>query len=157
MMHSDIHESRVYYNIVEANATIPRLELLFAELGRIQGEVNELSRQAREQGVEIDPDAIELGGDESEGLHGIEERMAALTAEYADRLADIDDLGVIVDDLDSGVVNFYSWIKGREVFLSWQTGEPEISHWHAVTENSIARRHIKHLIKSHRPAEISLH
>ena len=154
-----MHERRVYYNIVEANAMIPRLEHLFAELGRIQRRVNDFTRRASELGVEVDAESLERDGERSGHpvRRQIEERLRELARDYADALAEIEELGVIVDDLDGGVVNFYSWIEGREVFLSWQTGEPEIGHWHAVTENVIARRALKHLVKSHRPVDIAFH
>ena len=154
-----MHERRVYYNLAEANAMIPRLEHLFAELGRIQRKVNDLTRRARELGVEVDAGALEREGERSGHpvRRQLGERLRELSRDYDDALAEIGELGVVIDDLNGGVVNFYSWIEGREVFLSWQTGEPEIGHWHAVTENAIARRSLKHLVGSHRPAEIALH
>ncbi|MFH0799939.1 MAG: DUF2203 domain-containing protein [Pseudomonadota bacterium] len=152
-----MHESRVYYNIFEANAQIPRLEHLFAELAKIQRQVNALSRRALELGVEL---SFDIDAEACNNLHPLKgqlaDKMKAFSEEYSDKLHEIAALGVIVDDLDMGIVNFYSWIDGREIFLSWQYGEPEIAHWHAVTENAIARRPLKKLVSS-RPAEASLH
>lgn len=153
-----MHENRVYYNLFEANALIPRLSHLFAELGRVQRQVNRLIKYAERLGVTIDLD--ERGGEDRPGGHPvrrqIEERLRSFTEEYAERLAEIERLGVIIDDLDLGIVNFYSWFEGREIFLSWQFGEPEVGHWHAVTENSIARRSLRHIL-ARRPAEAQLH
>lgn len=157
-MSENIHESRVYYNLVEANAAVPRLELLFAELGRIQQEVNSLVRRARKHGVDIDPESIGKSPPPRNSVRRqIEDRLIEYTRDYDELLDEIRSLGVVIDDIDAGSVNFYSWIDGHEVFLSWQTGEPEIAHWHAVTEDSTARRSLRHIVKSHRPAEVSLH
>ena len=157
-METDIHESRVYYNIVEANAMVPRLEFLFSELGRVQREVNAILRRAEEHGFEIDAeDLCERPPSANPVRRALEERLMERTRDFSAIMSDIEDLGVVIEDVGAGSVNFYSWIDGKEVFLSWQTGEPEVGHWHAVTENSIARRSLKHLVKSHRPAEVSLH
>ena len=157
MMRDSVHESRVYYNLAEANALLPRLEFLFSELGRIQQAVNSLVRHAKRQGVEMDPDSIATRPARSPVRRQIEDRLIEFTRDYDELLSEIESMGVVIEDLDAGTVNFFSWMDGREVFLSWQTGEPEIAHWHAVTEDSAARRSIRHLFKSHRPAEVSLH
>lgn len=152
-----MHENRVYYNLIEANAMLPRLEHLFAELGRIQRQVNVLTRRAEELGIAINMDGLEEGERSGHPVRRqIEERLAACTRDYAEQLSEIEEMGVVIDDLDLGIVNFYSWFEGKEIFLSWQFGEPEVGHWHAVTENSIARRSLGHLL-ARRPAEAPLH
>lgn len=152
-----MHESRVYYNLLEANALVPRLEHLFAELARIQRQVNALTKRAGDLGVRIDLESL---GGETSAAHPvrreIEERLCALSREFIDCVAEVEGFGVVIDDLDLGIVNFYSWFEGQEIFLSWQFGEPEVGHWHSVTENSIARRTIRQF-SSRRPAQISLH
>lgn len=152
-----MHEKRMYYDIEEANALIPRLEFLFAELAKIQRKVNSLSDYAGRIGVDLRLDEALLG---SRSRHPVrrqlEGRILELTKEYTEKLDEINELGVIVDDIDFGIVNFYSWIGGGDIFLSWQYGEPKITHWHAVTENSIARRPLEKLLAA-RPSEAALH
>lgn len=152
-----MHENRVYYNLIDANAMLPRLQHLFEELARVQRQVNTLTRRAEELGIAINIDDVEGGSRSGHPVRRqIEERLMACMREYAERLGEIEGLGVIIDDLDFGIVNFYSWFEGKEIFLSWQFGEPEVGHWHAVTENSIARRSLRHIL-AHRPAEVPLH
>lgn len=151
-----MHESRIYYNLAEANAMVPRLEFLFSEMARIQMQVNALSHKARELGIELDLDETESP---LEGMNptekGLREKAFALSREYAAFLDEIQEIGVVVDDIDFGIVNFYSWVGGNEIFLSWQYGEPEVLHWHAVTENSVSRRPLRSF-SSGAPAQILL-
>lgn len=138
-----MHESRIYYNVSEANALVPRLEFLFAELARIQQQVNHLHVRAAGLGIDLSGDIDTFKTSGNPVKRQLHERLTAISEEYADRLDEVHDLGVIVDDLEQGIVNFYSWLNGGEVFLSWQYGEPEVGHWHTVKEAASTRRPLK--------------
>ena len=49
-------------------------------------------------------------------------------------------LGVLVKDLDSGLVDFPALHQGEEVLLCWQVGEDEVTHWHGVDEGFAGRK-----------------
>ena len=56
---------------------------------------------------------------------------------------DSHETGVLVKDLDQGLVDFYALMGDRLVFLCWQLGEPEVAHWHALEEGFAGRRPLK--------------
>lgn len=134
-----MHEHREYFEVHEANALVPTLEFYFSDLARIQKEVNSLAAKAERLGVELS-----LSDSPAPTGHPLrdklQEQCVALAGEYSDIVDEIQDLGVIVEDPDLGTVNFFSWVDGEEVILSWQYGEPEIGHWFKVTEDFMARR-----------------
>jgi hypothetical protein len=49
-------------------------------------------------------------------------------------------LGVLVKDLDTGLVDFPALHEGEEVLLCWQLGEDEVAHWHGVDEGFAGRK-----------------
>jgi len=49
-------------------------------------------------------------------------------------------LGVLVKDLDAGLVDFPALHEGEEVLLCWQVGEDEVAHWHGVDEGFAGRK-----------------
>ena len=49
-------------------------------------------------------------------------------------------LGVLVKDLDRGLVDFPALRGGEEVLLCWQVGEDEIAYWHGVDEGFAGRK-----------------
>jgi hypothetical protein len=49
-------------------------------------------------------------------------------------------LGVLVKDLDTGLVDFPALNEGEEVLLCWQLGEDEVAHWHGVDEGFAGRK-----------------
>jgi hypothetical protein len=74
----------------------------------------------------------------------LRERPAARTA--ADDLhgvmATIEALGVLLKDLELGLVDFPAERDGRRVLLCWQYGEPEVAFWHGTEEGFAARKPI---------------
>src|SRR6188472_1605358 len=74
------------------------------------------------------------------GMRLAAERRARLTARIAGNGGDLDPqaaerlerLGVLVKDLDSGLVDFPALLEGEEVLLCWQVGEEKVAHWHGV-------------------------
>ena len=59
------------------------------------------------------------------------EREKALK-EAQDTLAEIDEIGVQVKDLDQGLLDFPCLLDGETVLLCWKQGEKEISFWHTM-------------------------
>lgn len=47
--------------------------------------------------------------------------------------------GVVVKDLDRGLVDFYALAGDRLIFLCWHVGEAEVSHWHPLEGGYDAR------------------
>ncbi len=45
-------------------------------------------------------------------------------------LAEIDAIGVTVQDLEEGLLDFPCHMDGKVVLLCWKLGEPAITHWH---------------------------
>ena len=153
-----LHEFRRYYDLAEANGLLPELELLFAELARIQRKANALGRAAQAAGIKIDTDeAIEERFDRiSAAMPSLGARLKELSEEYLDLLDEIADTGVVVCDPDMGLVGFYSLFCGQEILLSWQYGESEVVHWHGVNEHPESRRSLALLFEGKRGA-VSVH
>ena len=57
-----------------------------------------------------------------------------------DALAEISAIGVIVKDLDIGLLDFPCEVDGRTILLCWKLGEKAIAHWHGVEEGFAGRK-----------------
>ena len=142
-----MHEMRTYYNLAEANELVPRLEYLFSELARIQNEVNAIYAAAEEAGIDLEPDKfMDWKGLEVSGMPSLGDRIRAFSEEYMFYADEMTGLGVILCDIDKGIVGFYSWFDSQEILLSWQYGEPEVGFWHSVSEEPETRRSIAEII-----------
>ena len=70
-------------------------------------------------------------------------QLDALVDEMTRRIAELEDLGVEVKDLDTGLVDFPAERYGESVMLCWQYGEAEVSFWHKSTEGYPGRKPLK--------------
>jgi hypothetical protein len=54
----------------------------------------------------------------------------------------IQDMGCLLKDLDTGLVDFPTLYRGQEVYLCWKLGEAEIAWWHGTEEGFGGRKPI---------------
>ncbi len=64
-------------------------------------------------------------------------------------LGRIENLGVVVKDLDVGLIDFPTLYKGHEVYLCWRMDEADIDFWHGTDEGFAGRKLIDSEFLSH--------
>lgn len=63
----------------------------------------------------------------------------------------IEQMGVLVKDLDIGLIDFLTRYQGREVCLCWKLGEERIRFWHGMEEGFAGRKPIDdEFLENHR-------
>ena len=73
----------------------------------------------------------------------VDELRAAMDTEaeaVARCVEELQELGVLVKDLDQGLVDFPALRGGDEVLLCWRVGEDAVAHWHGVEEGFAGRK-----------------
>lgn len=104
---------------------------LHREVGRLDVRMEAL-RMALAGASSDNPDAFELAG--------LVERRRGLASRVAEGVARIHRQGVLVKDLERGLLDFYALNGDRLVFLCWALGEPAVAHWHPLDGGFAARR-----------------
>lgn len=69
--------------------------------------------------------------------------LDALVEEMTRKIAELEDFGVQVKDLEYGLVDFPAERYGESVLLCWRFGEPEVSYWHKPNEGYNGRKQLK--------------
>jgi hypothetical protein len=64
-------------------------------------------------------------------------------------LGRIEDLGVLVKDLDVGLIDFPTLYRGKEVYLCYRMDETDIDFWHGTQEGFAGRKLIDGEFLSH--------
>ena len=57
-------------------------------------------------------------------------RASARRSSRSGLLAELQELGLVVRDIDRGLIDFPTILDGREAYLCWQLDEDEIGFWH---------------------------
>lgn len=110
------------FTIEEANALLPVIEPLLGQL---------LERRARvvvarkELGALLDDLHVNVGSAALTEIANEFEKIRQLAAR-------IQSHGCFLKDTNAGLVDFLAEIDGREVFLCWRYGEPEVSFYHEL-------------------------
>lgn len=128
-----------YFTPGDAEALLPRIEPLLREIQAMRRELETRERRA----VEMQAKVMGNGHTHGDELAELRRELAALTQAITDRIADINALGVLVKDLDSGLIDFLALRQGEEVYLCWQLGEQGIGWWHEIEAGFSGRRPIE--------------
>jgi hypothetical protein len=70
----------------------------------------------------------------------LDEQLEREAEAVARAVEELQALGVLVKDLDRGLVDFPSLRDGEEVLLCWQVGEAEVAYWHGLEEGFAGRK-----------------
>jgi hypothetical protein len=80
---------------------------------------------------------------DTQELRALEEKRRRLGESIGKGIQEMHAKGVLLKDLDRGLVDFYSLMGDRLVFLCWVVTEPEVSHWHSLEDGFAGRQQIK--------------
>ena len=73
----------------------------------------------------------------------LEEELEREAVAVARAVESLEELGVLVKDLDRGLVDFPALrANGEEVLLCWQVGEDTVAHWHPLEAGYRGRKPI---------------
>jgi hypothetical protein len=117
------HLHQRHFSAAEANALLPRLKPLLLQL-----------REAKDQLT--DAEAHELLSESAPGNGGGEAgtQVGVAFLEVRRMLETLEEAGIVIRDIDRGLIDFPALIEGREVYLCWELGEDEVSHWHEIAD-----------------------
>ncbi len=75
--------------------------------------------------------------------HEVDDLQATIDEEAAEIVrcvAELQELGLLVKDLDEGLVDFPALHDGEEVLLCWHLGEDEVAFWHTLEDGFAGRK-----------------
>jgi hypothetical protein len=118
-----------HFTIDEANAAI----------GWMTKRIEEI-KEARDRLAE--PEAHEALSEAAPGNGGGEpaRHVGEAFRDVRRLLVELQATGVVLRDLDRGLVDFPALMDGREVYLCWEQGEEEVAFWHDLDSGFGGRR-----------------
>lgn len=137
-----------FYDLDRANARLPELGPTLQSLQSMRQEVIEL----RDRIVALNAPALAGGGSAaSRSLEAREEtqrlrlRMQGLVDQMQAAVVQIDEWGIQLREIQTGLVDFPALVSGRPVWLCWRLGEDHVEWWHEANEGFENRQRIEDL------------
>ncbi len=145
-----------FFDLDEANATLPEVRTILeglrderAELIRLRDQVleHQASSEAPSEtpteanvpgtGRSSEPAESSGSGERHDGAADAEVRVLRLRMQgVIDQMqagvARIDELGVTLREIETGLIDFPALANGRQIWLCWRLGEDDVAFWHEL-------------------------
>lgn len=127
-----MHRFQKHFSVEEAHALLPELRRIFKEIHHTR---RKLTRCDEDLGKQILATGGDIGGKATADLLRYLARMNTL-------LHEIREMGLVVKDVDRGLVDFPHLRDGHEVFLCWELEEDDIEFWHDLDDGYSGRERL---------------
>jgi len=121
-----------YFTLLEANQTLETIRPWFDEIQSIRRDI--IAHQAEIWSV--------MEKSAGNGGHPELSRMVPAFDRLDELIHKIQDLGVLIKDINTGLLDFPALRNGREVYLCWKYGEENIAFWHEVEAGFAGRQSV---------------
>lgn len=121
------------FTLSEANCLLPQLEEHLTAVKRGKAILIQTKDEIKRASAKA-----QYGGGSFAGPHYIR-----ALEQINEHLQAIQEMGVLVKELDSGLCDFPCMLDGRVVYLCWKLGEPEIKWWHEVSAGFAGRQRVE--------------
>lgn len=123
------------FTLEQANATLPLVRRIIADVVRIHGEAGKLQQQFEKVVGTAEQAAVQSRLEQA--MHRLED--------FVDELSEV---GCELKDYQSGLIDFTGRHLGRDICLCWRLGEEHIAFWHETNTGFAGRKPVSLLRES---------
>lgn len=127
------------FTLEEANSLIPTLAQIFEKVNALRVKIG-LIKEALDYSSEPKLDT-------QDSPQKLMERMNALTEEVRKLVNEAQTHGCFVKDVENYLVDFYTVVDNRPLFLCWRYGEDRVSFWHDTESGYRGRQPLSLLVQ----------
>jgi hypothetical protein len=127
-----------YFTLQQAQATHDEVAERLRQATLLRSSLEESESELREEA-----ERIRLAGGalvRREKIAAVLARRESAAGKLRQTIEVIQQTGCLVKDLDTGLLDFPTLLRGEEVYLCWKLGEPAISFWHRIEEGYRGRK-----------------
>ena len=146
-----------FYDLDEANATLPEVREILESLRDQRAELIRLRDEVVERTAETDrgADQAQAGGEGSTtadastatdaDLRVLRLRMQGVIDRMQAGVVRIDELGITLREIETGLIDFQALASGRQIWLCWRLGERDVAWWHELADGFSGRQELAEL------------
>ena len=135
------------FNLAEAQSLIPQVDQLLRVAIAQKAEFQEADQavQAISQRVTL------MGGMMIDRDQAVDTRRRrdSMATKLRASIEEVEGFGCVIKDLDIGLIDFPTLLRGVEVYLCWKLGESKIAFWHGIDEGFRGRKAIDQDFREH--------
>jgi hypothetical protein len=110
-----------HFTVEQANAALPTIKPLLQKL-----------RDARDLLTDAEAHAALSDAAPTNGGGEAGTQVSEAFLQVRRLLVTLDEAGIVVRDIDRGLIDFPAILEQREVYLCWELGEDEVAWWHEL-------------------------
>ena len=76
-------------------------------------------------------------------MRRLKEGLVERVERYQSAWREVEDMGAVLKDPRTGLVDFYGQVDGKLVWLCWRYGEDAVTHYHGLDEGFASRKPIE--------------
>jgi hypothetical protein len=129
-----------YFNLLEAEAVLPRVRRLLGDIrthkssyDECDAELNRIAQRVALAGGMVPP---------RDRVLSLRTQKDSAARALKQMLEQFEQIGCLLKDLETGLVDFPTLYRDREVYLCWKDGETGITFWHHVEDGFRGRKPI---------------
>ncbi len=127
------------FTLEEAESLLPRLTALLLEMRELKLQHDRFQEQLAELGARMRSNGHGIEDEAGEVRKGLEEKTAGVNR----MIEQVQDLGCELKGIEEGLIDFRALKDGREVYLCWKLGEPNIEWWHGLDTGFAGRQPLR--------------
>jgi hypothetical protein len=131
------HNHHRHFTVEQANAMLPLVRAVAKDLSDLSRDVIERRERLAHLLAGRNKQSTDLYGEE---LAQIEEELEKDGNRLREYVEELKRLGVEPKNGPEGLVDFPTLIDGREAYLCWKLGEPEVLFWHELEAGFAGRQ-----------------
>jgi hypothetical protein len=134
--------SMKYFTIKEANACLPMIK---EEITKLRGLTRLFNQQYRDlEKLKMKRKRVKLPKENNDQIFKMEAQLDFMEIEAKTYLDNIQNQGVLLKNIEPGLVDFPAMIDNEEVLLCWKMGEPSVMYYHDPYEGFAGRKKLSY-------------
>ena len=110
-----------YFSINDANLIIPNVNEKLNRVKKFKNQLNQCEQNLKD---------IIASSDSLQTYIIAKQELNTVLTSFYNAIDDLEKIGVVLKDLDNGLIDFPSKRFNEEIWLCWKEGESEIKFWH---------------------------
>jgi hypothetical protein len=122
-----------FYSVEEARALVPQVRAILLQLAVERRRADD-AHEALHRRLDAEPD------DDPQHEAQLEARTERLRAGVHALLGLLESMGIVLRDVETGLVDVPTLRDGEPVWLCWRLSDPDLAFWHTTREGFASRR-----------------